>query len=344
MVIVMVDEMSTMNDEPSSGIHSIDKWEKVMIKIFNVLAMVILCAESVSLFSSMKSVNGKNIDFVVNTVKKMTMTTTGVGVGTESPRSNFEVHGTWGKGFLSVASDVTLGTNSLVFVDTSAGNCTLTLPSAVDFSNQIYTVKKTVNENNLYLDGGGHLIDLDHVKKLGVSNDDLSSATVISNGQKWLTLSSAGNVDPIDATYSENLQLWLDASDLSTLTLVSGNVTSWADRSGKGHHATQFPAYRLRWIFILGKRLGEADHTEVNREIPYTEDRSYGFERLSSEESDVALLTFEKDYVISQKLFFFSVDLKEGNYKVTITLPQTGSKYETTIRSETRLNDGVDIF
>jgi hypothetical protein len=210
-----------------------------MIKIFNVLAMVILCAESVSLFSSMKSVNGKNIDFVVNTVKKMTMTTTGVGVGTESPRSNFEVHGTWGKGFLSVASDVTLGTNSLVFVDTSAGNCTLTLPSAVDFSNQIYTVKKTVNENNLYLDGGGHLIDLDHVKKLGVSNDDLSSATVISNGQKWLTLSSAGNVDPIDATYSENLQLWLDASDLSTLTLVSGNVTSWADRSGKGHHATQ---------------------------------------------------------------------------------------------------------
>jgi hypothetical protein len=96
--------------------------------------------------------------------------------------------------------------------------------------------------------------------------------------------------------------------------------------------------------FHFGKEARGGDHTEVNREIPYTEDRSYGFERLSSEESDVALLTFEKDYVISQKLFFFSVDLKEGNYKVTITLPQTGSKYETTIRSETRLNDGVDIF
>jgi hypothetical protein len=42
-----------------------------------------------------------------------------------------------------------------------------------------------------------------------------------------------------------NPSMWLDASDASTLTLVSGGVSEWRDKSGKGNHATQSdPALR----------------------------------------------------------------------------------------------------
>lgn len=36
-----------------------------------------------------------------------------------------------------------------------------------------------------------------------------------------------------------NLSLWLDASDLSTITQTGGNVSAWADKSGNGYNATQ---------------------------------------------------------------------------------------------------------
>lgn len=36
-----------------------------------------------------------------------------------------------------------------------------------------------------------------------------------------------------------SLQLWLDASDTSTITESSGSVSAWADKSGRGNSATQ---------------------------------------------------------------------------------------------------------
>lgn len=39
-----------------------------------------------------------------------------------------------------------------------------------------------------------------------------------------------------------NLQNWYDALDASTITLNSGNVSEWRDKSGNGRHATQASA------------------------------------------------------------------------------------------------------
>lgn len=88
--------------------------------------------------------------------------------------------------------------------------------------------------------------------------------------------------------------------------------------------------------FHFGKLGKQDDHTEVNQEFLYSAKRGYGFERLSSNPSDVAILNFTKDYVTSVKPFFYSVNLKEGNYRVTVVLPRTGKAYNTTIRAETR--------
>ena len=38
------------------------------------------------------------------------------------------------------------------------------------------------------------------------------------------------------------LQLWLDASDATTITLNGSNVSEWRDKSGKGNHFTQATA------------------------------------------------------------------------------------------------------
>ncbi len=48
----------------------------------------------------------------------------------------------------------------------------------------------------------------------------------------------------VSLNVTEGLQLWLDASDSSTLTLDGSEVAQWRDKSGHGHHATPNPDYR----------------------------------------------------------------------------------------------------
>jgi hypothetical protein len=42
-----------------------------------------------------------------------------------------------------------------------------------------------------------------------------------------------------EPTQIENLTLWLDAADASTVTSVAGAISQWSDKSGNGNHATQ---------------------------------------------------------------------------------------------------------
>lgn len=40
--------------------------------------------------------------------------------------------------------------------------------------------------------------------------------------------------------YTTNLELWLDASNSSTLTLSGSNIIQWQDKSGNSRHANVF--------------------------------------------------------------------------------------------------------
>jgi len=42
--------------------------------------------------------------------------------------------------------------------------------------------------------------------------------------------------------FFDNMQLWLDASDSSSVTTASGNVSQWNDKSGNGNHVSQATA------------------------------------------------------------------------------------------------------
>lgn len=69
------------------------------------------------------------------------------------------------------------------------------------------------------------------------------------------------------------LQFWLDAADAGTITLNSGNVSEWRDKSGKGNHATQGtaasqPAYTLAGQ--NGRNLVTFDGSNDFMDIPAT--------------------------------------------------------------------------
>lgn len=52
---------------------------------------------------------------------------------------------------------------------------------------------------------------------------------------------AAGSFDPRKIS---GLEVWLDAADTSTITLNSGNVSQWNDKSGKGRNFTQGTAIK----------------------------------------------------------------------------------------------------
>ena len=52
-------------------------------------------------------------------------------------------------------------------------------------------------------------------------------------------VSSAVGVVNSPLPYTTNLGLWLDGSDLNSITSSGGLVSQWSDKSGNGYHATQ---------------------------------------------------------------------------------------------------------
>lgn len=52
---------------------------------------------------------------------------------------------------------------------------------------------------------------------------------------------NGGSASPTGSLPQQGLQLWLDATDPSTLTLSGTDVTVWADKSGSGNDATSAP-------------------------------------------------------------------------------------------------------
>jgi len=115
----------------------------------------------------------------------MTLSTDGLGISTATPAANLHVSGnsiisdklsigssssatstlfimgTMGYSVQTVSDNVTLSGNSYVLVNTSAGNITVTLPSASSVAGRLYTIKKITASNNLIvygtIDSGGSM-------------------------------------------------------------------------------------------------------------------------------------------------------------------------------------------
>ena len=78
--------------------------------------------------------------------------------------------------------------------------------------------------------------------------------------------------------------------------------------------------------------------TQASPSTAYTRERGYGFEpaRRSRRSTAAATTRSGPDFCTSDKPFFFSVALPEGNYNVTVTLGDQAGESTTTVKAESR--------
>ncbi|HWX21680.1 MAG TPA: hypothetical protein VN578_17385 [Candidatus Binatia bacterium] len=158
-------------------------------------------------------------------------------------------------GSISTNSD-----NIVVSVGNVARVVWVTQPPATARAGQIFSRSPVLQT----ADAGGHLtvngltpvrlIQVDTYSGAGVLMGTLSTNIGTAGGNGTVTLpdlqitqpgtyqiialDGGEGVYPTNITDAASCQLWLDAADLNTLTLNGTNVTTWMDKSGKGHNAT----------------------------------------------------------------------------------------------------------
>ncbi|MBC7916019.1 MAG: rhamnogalacturonan acetylesterase [Pyrinomonadaceae bacterium] len=89
--------------------------------------------------------------------------------------------------------------------------------------------------------------------------------------------------------------------------------------------------------FDLGTNKAHQDYTPVTPDMVYSAEKGYGFDMGTSPKAvDRGGDLLKGDFVTSDKPFYFSVKVPEGNYKVTVTLGDSKEKTLTTVKSESR--------
>ncbi|MAE54129.1 MAG: hypothetical protein CMI20_08505, partial [Opitutae bacterium] len=119
-------------------------------------------------------------------------------------------------------NEITVSTNQ----STGTFSTTITIPN----KEKIYYFR-SVAEN-----AGGTVVS----RSLGVLNPSAPVGVSTLLG-RW-SFDDDNFSDILSPANFDNLQLWLDASDSSTITHSSNSVTQWNDKSGNGNHATQSTA------------------------------------------------------------------------------------------------------
>ncbi|MBF0199499.1 MAG: hypothetical protein HQL32_17420 [Planctomycetes bacterium] len=121
---------------------------------------------------------------------------TQVFVGATSGSSNLNISGTMAYEVSTVSSNVTLGDSSLVMADSSTKNLYLTLPYAGNAIGRTIDIKKISASNNIWISGGGNLIDKMISLELAAtsSSAELPGVSLISDGEQWYILNQTGTV------------------------------------------------------------------------------------------------------------------------------------------------------
>ena len=96
--------------------------------------------------------------------------------------SNLNVSGSWGMSFESVSDNTTIGTHTMVLVDSSAGNITVRLPVAATVSGHQYRIKKTSDQNSVAVWGSDNIEGL---QGMALGSGNFGAVTLISTNGEW---------------------------------------------------------------------------------------------------------------------------------------------------------------
>jgi hypothetical protein len=203
----------------------------------NILIALILLSSTC--FCDVLSTDGKiRFDIQMDGQPEMTLNSTGLSIGALLPSSNLHVNGnaiisnqlfvggssgssnlnvtgTMGFGFQTVTSSTTLSGNSIVLVDSSAGNITLSLPEASSYSGRKYTIKKTSPLNRISIRDGGFI---DSYSDVSLSVNNMGSLSVISSSGNWYILNISGNGTSVS---TDNLVGWWKLDEVDGVTVAN---------------------------------------------------------------------------------------------------------------------------
>lgn len=151
-------------------------------------------------------------------------------VGSTTGNSTLHVAGSYGFNLETISDNTTLSANSVAMVNSSNSDINVILPYAGNVTGRRYTIKKINSSNEVILGGGGNLIDGNDIYTL--SSGNLSSISVISNGEAWyvIDLLGSGVTGGDNVVAGDNLVGWWKLDETTGTTAV--------DSSGQGNNGT----------------------------------------------------------------------------------------------------------
>lgn len=199
------------------------------------------------LMGSLRSQTGSiGFDVDNNQSHEAVLNTTGLGIGTSSPAANLHVSGhaivsqqltlgtnassssnlhlsgTLATSFQNLSSNTTLGAHSMVMAGNSTEPITLTLPDPSSNQGKILSIKKTELNQDIYISGGGNLMD--QSSEITLNSGQRGDIRLLAHGQKWHILSST---DSSPALCSDNLFLWLPMEESATDTIKGSSANQF---------------------------------------------------------------------------------------------------------------------
>lgn len=157
-----------------------------------------------------------------------TIVTGDLVIGGTAGNSTIEVQGTIGYSHQTVSSNTTLDATSIVLVDTSSDNVTVTLPYAGNVLGRQYCIKKISTANEVTVNGGGNFID--QTNDVLLNSGNVASLKVISNGTQWFISYKMSTGVGNGVTASANL--------ICRLKFNESSGTTASDSSGQGYNGT----------------------------------------------------------------------------------------------------------
>ena len=223
---------------------------------------IVFCFISSVSWGDVRGTSG-NVFFDVNAygIKQITITTSGLGIGTtvpsanlhvmgnaffsgslgvgvSSPASSLEINGTLGFNLQTITSNTQLSGNTLVLADTVASNSniTITLPFSGNSTGRVYMIKKNSNSGNVTI--FGHIDNMDQII-LGSSSTGFPFSRLVCDGTQWYSLDLSGNTGSSTIASSNLVALW-------RFDQTSGNTVT--DSSDNGFNGTGYNMNSSDWV------------------------------------------------------------------------------------------------
>lgn len=178
----------------------------------------------------------------------MELNSQGLAIGKVNAQANLDLSGTLAASYQTVSDNQFTLSSSLVLLDSSAGNLNIPLPDPSNLDGHLITFKKISATNEVTLSSN---VGFDAINQATLHFEaGFGRVQLLSTSDRWSVLYSSDNLsyESWNPTRMDGLVAWLDSSDASSVTLVGGNVSVWADKSGQNNDflqatGTSQPAY-----------------------------------------------------------------------------------------------------